>query len=71
MKLSCLLIHLVLAVLSLGNPCVCVYIYICVVCVCVKNKPPRKALAENLGAFKPTCYVSLIFISYIYIDIDI
>ena len=33
----------------------------------VKYKPPRKASAENLGTFMPTCYFSLIFISYIYI----
>ena len=32
-----------------------------------KNKPPRKAIAENLGPFMPTCCFSLIFISlYIY-----
>ena len=34
----------------------------------VKNKPPRKAVAENLGTFMPICCFSLIFISfYIYI----
>ena len=29
---------------------------------------PRRVIAENLGPFKPTCCVSLIFISYIYIS---
>ena len=37
----------------------------------VKNKPPRKASAENLGTFMPTCCFCFIFISFIYIDIDI
>ena len=32
----------------------------------VKNKPLRKASAENLGTFMPTCFSS-IFISFIYI----
>ena len=44
--------------------CVCIYLYIYQV---VKNKPPRKAIAENLGPFMPTCCFSLIFISFIYI----
>ena len=34
----------------------------------VKNKPTRKAEAENVGTFMPTCCFSLICISiYIYI----
>ena len=58
-----------------GRVCVC--LSVCVLCTClcvyviyilVNNKPPRKALAENVGTFMPTCCFSLIFISYIYID---
>ena len=45
-----------------------VYIYIWFSCAqsgsVVKNKPPGKAVAENLGTFMPDCFVffSLIFI---------
>ena len=44
-----------------------VYISIYIYSSVVKNKPPRKALAENLGPFMPTCCFSLIFISFIHI----
>ena len=30
----------------------------------VKNKPPRKALVENLGPFMPACCFSLIFYQF-------
>ena len=58
------------------HTCLCVYIYIFTLVQfyphsVVKNKPPRKALAENSGPFKPTCCVSLIFISFIYIYVYI
>ena len=36
----------------------------------VKNKPPRKALAGNMGPFMPACF-SLIFISFISIYISV
>ena len=37
----------------------------------VKNKPPRKASAKNLGTFMPICSFSWIFISFVYIYIYI
>ena len=38
----------------------------CHIYILVKNKPPRKAVAENLGTFMPICCFSLIFLSVLY-----